>query len=152
MWECFLRSIPLLRPLKLPHSVTPLSRFALPFNSGATLTLLLEITALAPWFCEFCADGFFEKIGFECIECLLMIHFSASFHFDGTCRTNSAGIKCWPGDLSSLWNSKFEFSEPFVLFSSCLEASELAVFAAEPTFDVLNCPENNKRKKDQSLH
>ncbi|BAT18067.1 Os12g0613650 [Oryza sativa Japonica Group] len=34
------------------------------------------------------AAAFLEKIGLECTTCLPASHFSASFHFDGTCLKN----------------------------------------------------------------
>ena len=38
--------------------------------------------------CGDAAAGFLEKMGLECTTCRPAIHFSASFHLDGTCRKN----------------------------------------------------------------
>jgi len=51
-------------------------------DSGATRP------AAAAGVCGDAAAGFLEKMGLECTTCRPAIHFSASFHLDGTCRKN----------------------------------------------------------------
>lgn len=65
------------------------------------------------------AAGFLEKMGLECTTCRPAIHFSASFHLDGTCRKNGPDTATAGGGggsstaLSSLQNSKLPLEPPF---------------------------------------
>jgi hypothetical protein len=73
---------------------------ALPFDAAADSGATLPPSAGA---CG--AVCFLANIGFECTTCRPAIHFSASFHLDGTCRKNGAAAT-GDGPRASLWNSK----------------------------------------------
>jgi hypothetical protein len=77
-------------------SVRALVLFASDGDSGATRTP-------PPWPCTAAtAAAFLEKMGLECTTWRPAIHFSASFHLDGTCLKRNGPSPA----LSSIWNSK----------------------------------------------